>query len=97
MQVLNRVRAGNPQGVDGYDFYASADVVHMWDSRDPSRVIATVVVADEEGVDCSRIRYPLPSFLVWGGRWEDLPDKEFFVPENEAFKGEKEVFKQRRM
>jgi len=95
LRVLNRVRAGNPQGVEGYDFCVEADVVHVWDARDPSRVVATVVVG-AEGVDCSRIRYPLPSFLVWGDKWEDLPDRHFFVHENEAFKGGKEVFKQLR-
>ncbi|EAT78963.1 hypothetical protein HBH56_072310 [Parastagonospora nodorum] len=94
-KILNRVRAGNPRGVDGYGFHASEDVLYMWDVNDPSRVVATVVV-DLEEVDYSRIRYPLPSFLVWGDRWEDLPDKFFFIHKNEGLKEGKEVLKQLR-
>ena len=27
--------------------------------------------------DSSRVEYPLPEFLVWGHRWETLPDMHF--------------------
>jgi hypothetical protein len=39
-------------------------------------------VTGGEDVDWSKIEYPLPSFLVWGTEWEDLPDMHFVSEEN---------------
>jgi hypothetical protein len=32
-----------------------------------------------EQVDESKLDYVLPSFLVWGDKWQDLPDEHYFV------------------
>jgi hypothetical protein len=85
MRKLNLVRAGNPRGLDGYDLYEQFPMQHTWSPSEnelaPVRVRGCLVTGGED-VDCSKIEYPLPSFLVWGTEWEDLPDMHFVSEEN---------------
>ena len=85
MRKLNLVRAGNPRGLDGYDLYEQFPMQHTWSPSEnelaPVRVRGCLVTGGED-IDWSKIEYPLPSFLVWGTEWEDLPDMHFVSEEN---------------
>jgi hypothetical protein len=80
LRKLNLVRAGNPRGVDGYDLHSQFRIQHTWspgqDELTPVRVRGYLVTGGED-VEWSKIEYPLPSFLVWGTKWEVLPDMHF--------------------
>jgi hypothetical protein len=85
LRVLNRVRAGNPRGVEGYDLHALFPMVHVYlpgkDAWSPGRVCGSLVTGGRK-VEWSKIEYPLPSFLVWGEKWEILPDMHFVTAEH---------------
>jgi hypothetical protein len=40
--------------------------------------LAWLITLGEE-VNTSRIEFPLPNFLVWGEKWQDLPEEHYFV------------------
>jgi hypothetical protein len=91
MRKLGRVRSGNPMHVDGVDLgavYPSAWSYVPGNRRgEPGRVFRTLVTQGRE-VEWAKIVYPLPSFLVWGEKWETLPDEHFFVLNYEEVKSE---------
>jgi hypothetical protein len=80
LRVLGLVRAGNPKGRHGYDILGLFPVYHTWspgqDALAPVRVRACLVTGGED-VEWAKIEYPLPSFLIWGAKWEVLPDMHF--------------------
>jgi len=80
--ILNKVRAGNPKGIDGYELPPQVTTAHTFQPSkvpgQPGQFFWTLVTGEEE-IDKSKIEYPLPSFLVWGEKWQDLPDEHFFV------------------
>jgi hypothetical protein len=80
MRLLGKVRAGNPKGVHGYGLSKEFPVEYSHtpgqDESTPGHVRASLVTGDRE-VNWSRIEYPLPKFLVWGEKWEVLPDMHF--------------------
>jgi hypothetical protein len=79
--VLDKVRMGNPKGVEGYDLFGRGRVVYCEENDGGmGRTMATLVTGRER-VDWGRVRYPLPTFLVWGEKWDVLPDEHFFVGE----------------
>jgi len=80
LRTLNLVRAGNPTGTGGYNLHALFPIHHTWSPGEgelaPVRVRGCLVTGGEE-VEWIKIEYPLPSFLVWGAKWEVLPDMHF--------------------
>jgi hypothetical protein len=84
LRVLNRVRAGNPSGVGGYDLHALFPIVHVYfpgkGGFSPGQVRGCLITGGRE-VEWSKIEFPLPSFLVWGEKWEILPDIHFVTAE----------------
>jgi hypothetical protein len=78
-RVLSWIRAGNPNGKEGYVLSER----YRWDHTFASAQVFGSLHAGGEKVDRSRIEYPLPTYLVWGEKWEALPDA-FFVDEKEA-------------
>ncbi|KAF2824183.1 hypothetical protein CC86DRAFT_51466 [Ophiobolus disseminans] len=89
--TLNRVRAGNPKGIGGYDLPARFATARTFKPSavpgSPGQFFATLVTGSEK-IDLSKVVYPLPSFLVWGDQWQDLPDEHFFVkPDDESQEG----------
>ncbi|KAI4697315.1 uncharacterized protein J4E84_000442 [Alternaria hordeiaustralica] len=71
---------GNPTGTGGYNLHALFPIHHTWSPGEgelaPVRVRGCLVTGGEE-VEWIKIEYPLPSFLVWGAKWEVLPDMHF--------------------
>jgi hypothetical protein len=96
MHKLNLVRAGNPRGTDGYGLHTRFLMHYTWspgqDELAPVRVRRCLVTGQED-VEWSKIEYPLPSFLVWGTKWEVLPDMHF-VCEGDVRGGAESVVKQ---
>lgn len=92
--VLNKVRNGNPQGLDGYDLHGQFPMVHHFAHADRAGGVMATLLTHGEDVDRSRIKYPLPSFLVWGEKWEHLPDMHFFVDKVDAAVEGREVLSQ---
>ncbi|KAL1800015.1 hypothetical protein ACET3X_000357 [Alternaria dauci] len=94
MRTLNLVRAGNSKGLDGYELHEQFPMHHTWspseDGLAPVRVRGCLSTGGEE-LDWSKIEYPLPSFLVWGTKWEVLPDMHFVSEENVRMAGENVV------
>jgi hypothetical protein len=80
LRILNIVRAGNPKGMDGCELHTRFPMQHTWspgqDELAPVRVRGCLVTGGEH-VEWTKIEYPLPSFLVWGNKWEVLPDMHF--------------------
>jgi hypothetical protein len=95
-RILDKVRAGNPRGKDGHDLNGQFPVTYRMqparDSQTPSRFFARWCwgVRRWSGVGLSiRCR-----FLVWGEKWEDLPDRHFFVDAGPVFEGRNEILQQ---
>jgi len=92
--ILNKVRAGNPKGIDGYELPPEVTMAHTFQ---PSTVLGQsgqffrTLVTGAEQVDASKIEYPLPRFLVWGEKWQDLPDEHFFVTAEDEFQEGEDV------
>jgi hypothetical protein len=104
-RVLNEVRSGNPQGMDGYNLPSQFAEHHMADwnikykpdgkidrEKSTKMVFRTLVTGGEE-VDWSKVEYTLPSFLVFEDKWEDVPDMHFITQEMAVRDGQ-EVLRQ---
>jgi hypothetical protein len=104
-QVLSKVRASNPKGKDQYDLssqFGECFLVDEWPkhmqggafdhAKSTQRAFRTLVTGGKE-VEWSKIEYSLPSFLVFGEKWEVLPDMHF-VTEAMADRDGMEVLKQ---
>jgi hypothetical protein len=96
MHKLNLVRAGNPRGMNKYDLHSQFPIQHTWspgqDELAPVRVRGCLVMGEKD-IEWSNIEYPLPSFLVWGTKWEVLPDMHF-VSEGDVPSEVEDVLKQ---
>jgi hypothetical protein len=77
MRVLASVRRANPRGKDGYNIHEHFTTTYTRNG-DAGGEVCWLLTHGEE-VDPSRIEYGLPSFLVWGDEWQDLPDEHYFV------------------
>jgi hypothetical protein len=88
-RILNWVRAGNPDGKEGYVLSER----YRWDHTFASAQVFGSLHAGGEKVDRTCIEYPLPNYLVWGEKWEALPDA-FFVGEKEAMDEGRDVLRQ---
>jgi hypothetical protein len=86
-RVLNRARAGNPVFLDGdmglEEWVKTVQVGWGYEEKEDGRYVATLTTFGKE-VDLSRVEYRLPKHLVWGEKWEDLPDAFFAGPEDVA-------------
>ena len=95
--ILNKVRAGNPKGIDDYELPTRFAMAHTYQPSElpnqPSQFFGTLVTGGEE-VDQSKIEYPLPSFLIWGEKWQDLPDEHYFVTAEDKFREGGETLRQ---
>jgi hypothetical protein len=93
MRVLASVRRANPRGKDGYNIHEHFTTTYTRNSDGGGEVCWLLTHGEE--VDLSRIEYRLPSFLVWGGKWQDLPDEHYFVGmESVVEQGGREVLEQ---
>jgi hypothetical protein len=96
MRVLNKVRARNPRGKDGYDVKQHLPIVYTsqpGDGAEKQGNMMRTLVHGNNKVDWSKIEYPLPNFLVWGEEWEDAPDRHFFVDAESTLEAAKELRK----
>ena len=96
LRVLNKVRAGNPKGIQSYNLLKEFPLEYVHTPAEDEFSVGQVrgtLVSGGKQVDWSRIEYPLPSFLVWGEQWEVLPDMHF-VTEERAVQNAKHVGKQ---
>jgi hypothetical protein len=76
MRIFENTRRANPKVKAGHDLGQQFDTVI--ERTVQSNELAWVLTFGEQ-VDESKLDYVLPSSLVWGDKWQDLPDEHYFV------------------